>query len=354
MANNCTSNAGNRLQPLKSISLRSAALTGCFALIVLTQNCASKQPQPAGNVHFNIAFTAASAQTPLDGRVLMILAAAEQKGSGEKEPREQISDALDTQQIFGIDVENWKPDVKAVIDASVLGYPVKSLAQVPPGTYSVQAVLHKYETFKRSDGYTIKLPMDRGEGQHWNLAPGNLISKPKQITLDHTKPANFDILLDREIPPIETAKDTRYIKHVKIQSERLTEFWWRPMFLGAVLVPHGFEEHPEARYPLIVNHGHYPHTFGGFREAPPDANLKPDYRPRGLGWLVTTTFSRNTHTSSIWTGSARSSRASSSSKSSTPIRFMTIRTRSIRQTSGLMAMRSITSLFRISKSSSGA
>ncbi len=181
----CTSNAGNQLQPFMSISLRSAALTGCFALLVLTQTCASKQPQPVGNVQFSITFTAASAQAALDGRVLLILAAVGQKGSSEKEPREQISDALETQQIFGIDAENWKPDVKAVIDASVLGYPVKSLAQVPAGTYSVQAVLHKYETFKRSDGNTVKLPMDRGEGQHWNLAPGNLISQPKQITLDH-------------------------------------------------------------------------------------------------------------------------------------------------------------------------
>ena len=41
-----------------------------------------------------------------------------------------------------------------------------------PGEYYVQAVLHRYETFHRSDGHTVKLPMDRGEGQHWNLAPG--------------------------------------------------------------------------------------------------------------------------------------------------------------------------------------
>jgi hypothetical protein len=256
----------------RSLSWRQAGLSVCFALLAFTQTSTLKERQPTGKLRFSVAYPAARSQAPLDGRVLLILST-----NNEKEPRH----ALDTQQLFGVDVDNWKPGAKAVIDGTVLGYPVKSLAQVPAGTYWVQAVLHKYETFKRSDGHTVKLPMDRGEGQHWNLAPGNLISKPKQVTLDPNKAATFDILLDQEIPAIEPPRDTRYIKHVKIQSERLTKFWGRPMHLGAVvLVPHGFDEHPEARYPLIVNHGHYPHTFEGFRETPPDPNLKPDYNAR--------------------------------------------------------------------------
>lgn len=261
--------------------LRLSVSAVCFALLALTQTSASQQRPPAGKVQFSIAVSPSRSQMPLDGRVLLILAATDDKNSSPKEPREQISDALDTQQIFGIDVENWKPGEKAIVDARVLGYPVKSLDQVPAGTYLVQAVLHKYETFKRSDGYTVKLPMDRGEGQHWNLAPGNLMSKPTKITVEPTKETTFEIVLDQEIPPIQPAKDTTYIMHVKIQSERLSKFWGRPMFLGAaVLVPYGFNEHPEARYPLIVNHGHYPQTFGGFRETPPDPNLKPDYSAR--------------------------------------------------------------------------
>ena len=53
------------------------------------------------------------------------------------------------------------------------------------------------------------------------------------------------------------------------------------MELGAcVLLPHGFDEHPDARYPLIVFHGHFPATFGGFREEPPDPGLEPDYSER--------------------------------------------------------------------------
>ena len=53
------------------------------------------------------------------------------------------------------------------------------------------------------------------------------------------------------------------------------------MYLGAnVLLPEGFDAHPEARYPLVINHGHFSDTFDGFREEPPDPNLKPDYSER--------------------------------------------------------------------------
>ena len=68
---------------------------------------------------------------------------------------------------------------------------------------------------------------------------------------------------------------------MRIESRLLTEFWGRPMHLGAVvLLPHGFDEHPGARYPLIVNHGHFPRTFSGFRPEPPDPDLAPDYSQR--------------------------------------------------------------------------
>ena len=39
-----------------------------------------------------------------------------------------------------------------------------------------------------------------------------------------------------------------------------------------MLVPEGFDAHPDARYPLVINHGHFPQTFDGFRETPPDPN----------------------------------------------------------------------------------
>jgi len=83
------------------------------------------------------------------------------------------------------------------------------------------------------------------------------------------------------IPPIPDPPETKYVKHVRIQSERLTKFWGRPFFLGAhVLLPEGFDAHPQARYPLVIDHGHFPYDMDGFREQPPDPNLKCEYSER--------------------------------------------------------------------------
>ena len=49
---------------------------------------------------------------------------------------------------------------------------------------TIQAVFHIYETFHRKDGHVVKLPMDRGEGQHWNQAPGNFYSVPVKINFN--------------------------------------------------------------------------------------------------------------------------------------------------------------------------
>ena len=83
--------------------------------------------------------------------------------------------------IFGMDADGLKPGQSITVDDGAYGYPTRYLHDVPAGEYFVQVVFHKYETFHRADGYTVKLPMDRGEGQHWNLAPGICILKPQKI-----------------------------------------------------------------------------------------------------------------------------------------------------------------------------
>ncbi len=230
----------------------------------------------AQELRFAVSFTDEVSAEPLDGRLLLMIS-----NDPGQEPRFQISDGSTTQLIFGIDVDALAPGEDAIFDAGVLGYPVDSLMDIPSGRYWVQALLHEYETFHRADGHVVKLPMDRGEGQHWNRAPGNLYNEPVEIRIDAGADETISIVMDRVIPPITDPPTTAYVKHVKIQSKLLTEFWGRPMYLGAhVLVPEGFDEHPEARYPLMVFHGHFPYTFGGWREEPPDPNLVPEYSER--------------------------------------------------------------------------
>ncbi|MGE3618232.1 MAG: hypothetical protein AB7L66_20345, partial [Gemmatimonadales bacterium] len=60
-----------------------------------------------------------------------------------------------------------------------------------------------------------------------------------------------------------------------------TDFWGTPTYLGAhVLLPEGWDTHPNARYPLAIFHGHFPREFGGWRETPPNRDLAPDYSDR--------------------------------------------------------------------------
>jgi len=80
------------------------------------------------------------------------------------EPRFQISDSPRTQQVVGIDVDGLEPSRAATLDGSVLGCPKESLADIPAGTCTVQALLHRYGTFRRADGHVVKLPMDRRDG----------------------------------------------------------------------------------------------------------------------------------------------------------------------------------------------
>ena len=160
------------------------------------------------------------------------------------------------------------------------GYPRTKLSTVPPGEYTIQAVHNIYETFHRADGKTVQLAPDRGEGQHWNIAPGNLMSKPRKVRIGPGAPA-ISISLDSVIPPIQPERDTKYVRHIRIQSQLLTKFWGRPMDLSAVvLVPEGFDTHTDAHYPLMIFHDHFVTGFNDFRETPPDPNLKPDYSDR--------------------------------------------------------------------------
>jgi hypothetical protein len=168
-----------------------------------------------------------------------------------------------------------------MVDARAFGYPLRTVGELPPGRYRVQALINRYQTFQRSDGHTVKLPPDRWEGQQYARKPGNLYSRPVNVTI--TRTGTVALTLDQEIPPVADfkAQETKYVKYLRIRSDLLSRFWGTDMYLGAwVLLPEGFDSHPDARYPLVINHGHFPGGVDGFRETPPDTSLKPDYSAR--------------------------------------------------------------------------
>ncbi len=235
---------------------------------VLVVGCGQSNTEVGRGLGFAISFPEERSATPLDGRVLLMIAK-----EGDTEPRFQISSGPTGQQVFGVDAEEWAPGRDIVIDEGTFGFPLSTLSAVPAGTYWVQALFNRYETYERSDGHTVKLPPDRGEGQKWNAKPGNLLSIPRQIVIDPAKDQMIEVSLTEEIPPFPERQDTKYVKHVRIQSELLTAFWGTPTSVEAiVLLPKGWDEHPDARYPLMVYQGHHHREFYtpvGFRETPP-------------------------------------------------------------------------------------
>ncbi len=243
------------------------------------------------------AFAAASAQVQaLSGYVVQLPASAAKNAQQGRlmllfskdfsdEPRNQVDHTPGTQVAFGMNVKDFKPGATVAIDAAADGYPVPHIADLAPGAYNVQALLNRYETFHLADGRTLDLPPDQGEGQHWNIKPGNFYSKPQKITVAAGGKveggATLTLALDQTVAPIKPPTDTKYIRHIRIQSALLSKFWGRPMFVSAaVLVPEGFDEHPQSRFPLIIFHDHFVPDFDGFRTEPPDPNIKPDYSER--------------------------------------------------------------------------
>ncbi len=235
-------------------------------------------PALAAGPSFVITFPPTLSPTPLDGRLVLLLSK-----DPSSEPRTQVDpDApLKSPDIFGITVDSLAPGAQATIDQTAFGWPARTLAALAPGDYIVQAVLNRYETFHLATGATLKLPPDQGEGQNFATKPGNLFSTPTHVHIDPAKPQHVDITLDHKIPPITPPADTEFVRHITIKSDLLTKFWGRPVTLGAhILLPAGFATHPNAHYPLMVFHGHFPENISDFRTTPPDPNLKPDYSER--------------------------------------------------------------------------
>ena len=229
-----------------------ACLLSTVALLVLVSATSAQS--------FSVSLDSRIADEPVTGRLLLLLSRTKSFRPGENGTP-----------IFGVDVNDLAPGTSALVETSVLGQPVTSLADIPVGDYFAKAYLHVYTTFHRADGYTVLLPMDRGEGQSWQRAPGNLFSARTSVHFDPASQEPIKLLLDQKIPPIEARPDTDWVKHVRIQSPLLTEFWGQPMFVGAtVLLPRGFADEPEARYPIVFTQGHFssgsPMGFGRGRD----------------------------------------------------------------------------------------
>jgi len=156
--------------------------------------------------------------------------------------------------IFGIDLDQLRPGDTVVIDDKAAGYPTP-LSRLSPGSYWVQPIINVYERVSRSDGHTIWVPINDGRAEFFNRRAGNLYGDPQPLRLGPATTAHLTI--SRVIPEEVRRPDTDWVKRVRIQSQKLTAFWGRPMYIHAtVLLPRGYDAHPTVRYPVIFTLGH--------------------------------------------------------------------------------------------------
>ncbi|HKK27577.1 MAG TPA: alpha/beta hydrolase-fold protein [Gemmatimonadota bacterium] len=231
---------------------------GMAAVSVALASACGRPARAAGSaagppLTFRVSFSDSIHEGPITGRAFVIVSR-----DSTPPPRLQAGSFVQTVPMFAVDVDSLAPGATATIDGSTLGYPVRSLGELPPGDYFVQALMNVYTRFERSDGHTIWAHMDRWEGQQFNRSPGNLVSDVRKVHLDPSAGRDVPLELRHVLPPVRVPPDTKWVKRVRIRSDLLTKFWGHPMHIGAtVLLPEGYDEHPDARYPVVFEQGHF-------------------------------------------------------------------------------------------------
>jgi len=252
-------------------------LLGFFLLAfsLILSNACQKAPSP--KLEFVLSFPQSAHSEEITGRVFVCISE-----SNEREPRLQAGSWWNSVPFFGKDLQGLNPGEEVVIDGNTLGFPPESLKDIPEGDYYVQGLINIYTQFKRSDGHEIWAHMDQWEGQRFNRSPGNIYSKAQKVHLDPDQGYRIDLSMDKIIPPIEVPEDTQWVKRIKIKSELLSEFWGHPIYLGAtILLPKGYEEHPDTFYPVHYRQGHFsiraPYGFHTQKPEKEDRRGQMDY-----------------------------------------------------------------------------
>ena len=216
------------------------AVTFCIALAILASLRAAAHDVRSSSIRLEVTIAAGLVSSPQSGRLLVVLSPR-----GQPEPRLTIGQTgLDAAPVFGRDIQNFAPGVTGSIDETCAAFPIDSLARLPAGDYFVQALFDSNIDLRSVN------------------APGNLYSTPRKIHLDPTQGATVRIELTEKVPAEQLPPDTEYVKYVKIQSNLLSKFHGRPVYLRAgVILPRGFESEPAKRYPLRVEIGGYGSRF---------------------------------------------------------------------------------------------
>ncbi|MEO7217428.1 MAG: alpha/beta hydrolase-fold protein [Gemmatimonadaceae bacterium] len=202
---------------------------------------------------FEISFPASAHSGPITGRVYVAISRLSDSAGTPIQRTGETGDPL-----FGKNVYSLAPGATATIDARTFGHPVQSLKDIPAGRYRVEPFVNIYTKFARADGHTVWMHMDQWEGQNWKRSPGNIYGDPVVISYDPKSVTPIKLVADKVIPPIQVPADDEYVKHIKFESAILTKWWGHPIYLGAtVLLPKDYDRHPDVKYPVVYDEGHF-------------------------------------------------------------------------------------------------
>lgn len=165
----------------------------------------------------------------------------------EPEPRLTVGNTgMDAPPLFARDVENFAAGAVGVIDHTAAAFPVESLAALPAGEYFVQALFDSNIDLKSVN------------------SPGNLYSAVRKIRLDPSRAETIRLELNQRVPPEKLPDESEHVKFVRLQSDVLTKFHGRPIYLRAgVILPRDFARDATRRYPLRVHIGGYGARYTG-------------------------------------------------------------------------------------------
>lgn len=199
-------------------------------------------PQSTPPLRFEVSVAPGLINASQNGRLFVVLASREQP-----EPRTTIGrTGMDAAPVLAHDVNRLGPGSPGVIDSTAATFPIDNLAAVKPGDYFVQALFDSNVDLKSVN------------------APGNLYSAITKVHVDPKQGGVIRLELKTAVPPEELPAEDQYVKYVKIQSDLLTKFFGRPIFLRAgVILPRNFDQEVARKYPLRVHIGGYGSRFTG-------------------------------------------------------------------------------------------
>jgi S-formylglutathione hydrolase FrmB len=178
---------------------------------------------------------------PVAGRLLLFIAPP----SGDGSSVDMNMMAPTSVYIAAKEIRSLAPGELVDVDAEDLVFPLP-LSRATAGHYRVQAVLDVHHSYNYN-----------------GRAPGDLLSAP--ISIDLPLSASPSLTLVQVVPeppdPLAQRQDVAAaLKPLDFISPVLTRFWGREIHMqGWVLLPPGYDNHPNDTYPTV----YFTHGFGG-------------------------------------------------------------------------------------------